>query len=114
MSIPAPLPFDAGATDGGTGPTGTGARPSGQRALEDGLGLLGVHGQGHRDLTGEDVARTVEHALLARRQTLLPLAQAQVANDLGNLVDVARLQLLLVGLEAARPVLGVVGALALV
>src|SRR5207248_2500732 len=58
-----------------------------------------VHQLGREDLAGADV-----HLLLAGRETLLELADREVAHDLGQLVDVARLDLLAVVLEAAVPV----------
>src|SRR5690606_36442958 len=69
-----------------------------------GLGLVLLHGG--RELGDQDLLRLGEHALLTRGQTLVGLAQREVPHDLGHLEDVARLELLVVGLEAARPVGG--------
>ena len=79
------------------------------RALEDRvevrLGLVlalleRVHQLGREDLLGARV-----HLLLARRQALVLLADGEVADDLGELVDVAGLDLVPVVLEPAVPVL---------
>ena len=49
-------------------------------------------------------ARAPEHALLPGGQALLTVADGEVADDLGDLEDVARLEALDVALEAAAPV----------
>ena len=64
--------------------------------------LVDVEGEGQ--LGHEDLAGLGEHPLLAGRQALVLVAERQVPHDLGDLVDVAALQLLDVVLEAARPV----------
>src|SRR5207253_2173301 len=84
----------------------------GRRAL-----LAGEHALAPRDrvllgevlreaqLRGEDLLRLDVHLLLARRKTLLAVAERQVPHDLGELEDVAGLHLVAVVLEAAVPVL---------
>ncbi len=64
--------------------------------------LVGLLGQS--ELRHEDLARLGQHALLARRQTAVLVAAPQVANDLADLDDVARRELLEVRLVATRPV----------
>src|SRR4029079_5885549 len=80
------------------------SRSGGEHLVEDGLGLVlvGVLGQGQ--LGDEDLARLGQHPLLAGREATVTLAAPQVANDLGHLHHVAAVQLLEVGLVAARPV----------
>src|SRR5262249_51616198 len=76
----------------------------GQDLVEDGLrlGVVGVLGQ--RQFADEDLPRLGQHPLLTGGQAALLIAAPQVANHLGDLVDVARSQLLEVGLVPARPV----------
>src|SRR5690606_33597170 len=62
--------------------------------------LEGVH-----ELRREDLLRARVHLLLASREALLHLANGEVAHDLGDLKDVAGLDLLAVVLEPAVPVL---------
>src|SRR4051795_6576709 len=69
------------------------------------LGLLLVHTERVHQLRGQDLAGARVHLLLARREALLELTDRQVADDVGELVDVTRLDLLAVVLEAAVPVL---------
>src|SRR5436309_125372 len=57
------------------------------------LDLVLVHLQRVHQLGREDLLRSREHLLLAGRQTLLGLANRQVPYDLGEFVDVARLDL---------------------
>src|SRR4051794_2038864 len=58
------------------------------------------------ELAHEDLTGLHEHRLLTGREALVGVAQGEVPDDLGHLVHVAGLQLLLVVLEAARPVGG--------
>src|SRR5581483_11386121 len=67
--------------------------------------LVLVHPLGVHQLGGEDLLRLHEHLLLAGGEALLVVAQREVAHDLGELEDVARLHLVAVVLEAAVPVL---------
>src|SRR3954462_3815837 len=76
-----------------------------QQLVEVLLGLLlrlleRVHQLGRQDLLGAGV-----HLLLARGETLLLLAHGEGADDFGELVDVAGLDLVAVVLEAPVPVL---------
>src|SRR4051794_30707436 len=80
-----------------------------ERRIDAGLGLLVVDAPRHRQLGDEHVAGVGLHRLLGGRERGVALADGQVANDLGVLVDVARLELLLVVLEPARPVRGDAG-----
>src|SRR2546421_11404820 len=57
------------------------------------------------ELRREDLLRPRVHLLLAGGETLLPLADRQVPDHLGQLEDVPRLDLLAVVLEPAVPVL---------
>src|SRR6185437_4979299 len=83
----------------------------GKQLVEVALGLFLVLVQRIHQLGREDLLGAGEHLLLARREPLLALPQRQVAHDLGELVDVARLDLVAVVLEAAVPVLGHLGDL---
>src|SRR5262249_45316459 len=65
-----------------------------------------VHELGRQDLLGAGV-----HLLLPGGESLLPFPDGQVPHDLGELEDVARLDLLAVVLEPAVPVLGHLGDL---
>src|SRR5438067_7744461 len=58
------------------------------------LGLFLGDPDGEGQLGHEDLAGLGQHALLARRQALVLVPDRQVPDDLRNLVDVARLQLL--------------------
>ena len=57
----------------------------------------------------EDLPGLRQHALLAGRQAAVLVAPPQVTHDLGDLVDVARGELLAVGLVAPRPVRRLLG-----
>jgi hypothetical protein len=70
--------------------------------MDLGLFLVGLLGEG--ELGDEDLAGLGEHALLAGGQATVLVAAPQVADDLGDLDDVAGGELLEVGLVAARPV----------
>src|SRR4051794_13126632 len=63
------------------------------------LRLFLVHDKRVHQLRRQDLAGARVHLLLARRQALLELADREVADNLGQLVDVARLDLLAVVLE---------------
>src|SRR3954471_18354331 len=69
------------------------------------LGLFLVHRERVHHLGGQDLAGACVHLLLARREALLELTDCEVADNLGELVDVAGLDLLAVELEPAVPVL---------
>src|SRR5690606_22002705 len=79
-------------------------RSGGEDLVEDGLGLgfVGLLGEG--ELGDEDLARLGQHPLLPGGQAAVLVAAPQVAHDLGDLLDVARGELLDVGLVAAGPV----------
>src|SRR4051812_20804911 len=79
-------------------------RPLGEDFLEPLGALVLVHVLRIHELGGEDLLRLHEHLLLAGRETLLVIAQREVAHDLGELEDIARLHLVPVVLEAAVPV----------
>jgi hypothetical protein len=70
-----------------------------------GLGLLLVLVERVHQLGREDLLRARVHLLLARGQALLLLTDRQVADNLGELVDVTGLDLVPVVLEPAIPVL---------
>src|SRR3954470_4240165 len=72
--------------------------------VEDGLCLLLVGLLRERQLGDEDLTGLGEHALLAGRQATVLVPTPQVTNDLGDLDDVARRELLEVRLVATRPV----------
>src|SRR5215208_30148 len=74
--------------------------------LEVRLGVLLLHLERVHQLGGEDLLGSGVHLLLAGREPLLGLADREVADHLGELVDVAGLDLLTVVLEPAVPVLG--------
>src|SRR5579875_2842537 len=76
-----------------------------EQLVEVDLDLLLVLVERIHQLGGEDLLRPRVHLLLARRESLLVVAQRQVAHDLCELVDVSRLDLLAVVLEATVPVL---------
>src|SRR3978361_621928 len=78
----------------------------GQEVVEVLLGLLLLHLERVHQLGGEDLLGPDEHLLLTCREALVDLADRQVADDLGELVDVTRLDLVAVVLEPAGPVLG--------
>src|SRR4051794_10543495 len=82
------------------------ARGLGQQVVEMLLRAVLVHLQRVHQLGREDLLRAGEHLLLTRRQALLMLADGEVANHFGQLVDVARLDLVAIVLEPAVPVLG--------
>jgi hypothetical protein len=69
---------------------------------QDGFALVAVAGE--HQLGDEDLPGALEHALLAGREALLAVADGEVADDLGDLEDVAGLEALDVALEAAAPV----------
>src|SRR5262249_53308900 len=64
--------------------------------------LVDIEGEGQ--LGAEDLAGLGQHPLFARRQALVVLTDRQVPDHLGDLVDVAALELLDVVLEPAGPV----------
>src|SRR5438132_5481049 len=75
-----------------------------QNLLDHALGLLLVRAGGEHELGHEDLPGLREHALLPGGEALLPLADGEVPDDLGDLVDVAGAHLLDVVLETAGPV----------
>ena len=76
----------------------------GQHLVEQRLGLVLGALLGERHLADQDVPRLGEHALLARRETPLPLTTPQVTHDLRDLERIAGGQLLQVRLVTPRPV----------
>jgi hypothetical protein len=86
-----------------------GARRGGETLLQQSvevlLRALLVLVERVHELRCEDLLGARVHLLLAGREALLHLAQRQVANDLGELEDVAGLDLLAVVLETPVPVL---------
>src|SRR5881394_3170284 len=76
-----------------------------QQPVEVFLRALLVFVKRVHELRGEDLLRPRVHLLLAGGETLLHLAQGEVADDLGELEDIAGLDLLAVVLEAPVPVL---------
>src|SRR5215217_1937516 len=83
-----------------------------QQLVQVGLGALLVLAERVHELGREDLLRPGVHLLLPGREALLPFANGEVADNLGQFEDVARLDLLAVVLEAAVPVLGHVRNLA--
>src|SRR5690348_3141177 len=81
----------------------------GENLVEDARGLLLVGLLGERELGDQDLTCLREHALLTGREAAVLVATPQVADDLGNLDDVAGGELLEVGLVAAAPVGGLLG-----
>ena len=69
------------------------------------LGLVLLHLERVHQLGREDLLGAGVHLLLAGREALLRLADREVADDLGELEDVAGLDLVAVVLEAPVPVL---------
>src|SRR4051794_12427962 len=80
-----------------------------QQLVQVGLGAVLVLLEDVHELRREDLLGTRVHLLLAGGKALLPLPDGEVANHLCELIDVARLDLLAVVLEAAVPVLGHLG-----
>src|SRR5690242_565495 len=72
-----------------SGPSGSG----GQNLVEDGLRLGVVGALGQRQFTDQNLTGLGQHPLLAGRQTALLIATPQVADYLGDLVDIARSKL---------------------
>src|SRR3954467_2064477 len=69
------------------------------------LRLALVHLERVHQLGRQDLLRSRVHLLLTRRKALLRLPDRQIANDLGELVHIAGLDLVAVVLEATVPVL---------
>src|SRR5262249_41821385 len=82
-----------------------------QQLVQIGLRSVLVLVEGVHELGGENLLRAGVHLLLTRRESLLPLPDREVTNDLGELVDIARLDLLAIVLEPAVPVLRHLGDL---
>src|SRR5262245_16643442 len=82
-----------------------------QQLVQVGLRAVLILIERVHELRREDLLRTGVHLLLARGETLLPLPDSEIADDFGELVDVARLDLLAVVLEPAVPVLRHLGDL---
>ena len=80
-----------------------------QNLVENARGLLVVGVLCQRQLIHEHPARTRQDALLTRRQAPVLLTTPQVTHDLGDLDDVARVELLLICLEPTCPVGGLLG-----
>ena len=76
------------------------------------VGLVLVEVARVHELAGEDLLGLREHLLLAGRQALVGVADGEVAHDLGDLEDVAGLELVAVVLVATAPVLGHLGGVA--
>src|SRR5258708_5911782 len=83
---------------------GSGPASAGQNLVEDGLGLVLVGLLGEGELGDQDLPGLGQHPLLTGGQPAVVLAAPQVTDDLGHLDDVARGELLQVGLVPARPV----------
>src|SRR6266536_4095594 len=73
----------------------------GEHLVEDQFCLVFVGALGKGELADQDLAGLGEHALLAGRKTAVLVATPQVADDLGDLVDVTGCELLAIGLVAA-------------
>src|SRR4051795_299803 len=89
----------------------SGGEPLLEEAVEVFLGAVLVLVERIHELRGEDLLRPGVHLLLAGGEPLLVLSDGQVANDLGELEHVPRLDLLAVVLEPPVPVLGHLGDL---
>ena len=83
-----------------------------EHLLEEGVGLVLVEVAGVHELAGEDLLGLREHLLLAGREALVGVPDGEVADDLGDLEDVAGLELVAVVLVATAPVLGHLGGVA--
>ena len=83
-----------------------------EHALEERVGLVLVEVAGVHELAGEDLLGLREHLLLAGREPLVGVADGEVADHLGDLEDVAGLELVAVVLVATAPVLGHLGGVA--
>jgi hypothetical protein len=68
------------------------------------LGVFLVHVLGEGELGHKDLAGLGQHALFSCGQTLFLISLVEAAHDVCDLIDVTRLQLLDVRLEATRPV----------
>src|SRR5258707_4698401 len=79
-------------------------RSGGEDLVEKSLGLVLVRLLGKRKLAHENLPRLSQHPLLASRQAPLTVPAPQVANYLGDLVDVSGRELLEIGLVPAGPV----------
>ena len=77
-----------------------------EHGVEEGVGLVFVHVAGVHELAREDLLGLREHLLLAGREALVAVPDGEVAHDLGDLEDVAGLELVAVVLVAPAPVLG--------
>src|SRR4051812_43758647 len=84
--------------------TGRGYCLGSQNLIKQKLGLVFVGAFGQRQLAHENLTCLGQHALLTGGQTALAVTSPQVANNLGDLVDVAGRDLLDVGLVAPGPV----------
>src|SRR5262249_20745037 len=82
-----------------------------EQLIQVGLGAVLVLVERVPELACEDLLGAGVHLLLAGGQSLFPLSDGEVSNHLRELVDVARLDLLAVVLEAAVPVLRHLGDL---
>src|SRR4051794_41354382 len=71
------------------------------QAVEVLLRLTLVHLERVHQLGGKDLLRPRVHLLLTRRKALLRLPDSEIADDLGELVHIAGLDLVAVVLEAA-------------
>src|SRR5580698_9479151 len=90
-----------------TGKFGRGSQAAslgGEDLVEERFGLVLVGVLGECELADQDLSRLCQHALLTCGKTALAVSSPQVADDLGDLVDVAGSDLLDVGLVAPGPV----------
>src|SRR5665647_1396693 len=83
-----------------------------EHLFEEGVGLVFAEVARVHELAGEDLLRLREHLLLAGRETLDGVPDGEIADDLGDLEDVAGLELVAIVLVATAPVLGHLGGVA--
>src|SRR5665647_1231015 len=88
----------------GTHARGENTRSGSENLVEDGLSLVLVRLLRKRELGDEDLTGLGQHALLPSGEATVLVTTPQVTNNLGDLDDVPRRELLEVGLVAPRPV----------
>ena len=77
---------------------------SSEDLVEQHLGVVFVGAFGERELADQNLAGLGEHALLAGRQAAITLTTPEIPDHFCHLVDIARGELLQVGLVPPRPV----------
>src|SRR6185436_3629068 len=80
------------------------ANSGSENLVEQDLSLVLLDALSKSELGDQDLPSLGKHTFFAGGQPTLSLAAPEVANDLGNLQHVARVELLEIGLIPARPV----------